>query len=258
MKKLYLAMIFVGLLGCGKQTSEPSNTSTILAGNSKWGKRVLTICWELMSEETKSYRDSIERTTKEAFKDLVISFDFIGQCDWHGDIRIFIYDDHTMYDDPRYKKLKSIVHSDFARSGPLNNNIEVIGAGHPHTVTAGSYMENRQAGLVLNRSFKNSFPGFDELYNDYTPKGQFNLSVSVALHEFGHALGYDHEDKHPDRQCQEFAEPLGRDNIVGPYNPFSFMSRCYYRNYNHNLGILRPNENDIKHFNSAHKFLLEL
>jgi hypothetical protein len=107
--------------------------------------------------------------------------------------------------------------------------------------------------LVLNQTFKDADPGFRELYARLNAQGKKNIALTAAIHELGHALGLRHEDAHPERTCDDFAEQPGDMPgellVVSAYNPFSFMSRCYYRTFNYNLSVVYPNAKDIEGIN---------
>ncbi len=71
----------------------------------------------------------------------------------------------------------------------------------------------------------------------------------------GHAIGLRHEDAHPERTCDDFAEPISDARAVGGYNPESIMSRCFYRNFDYEKGKLSFNQEDIETINTLYSDL---
>lgn len=240
------------VVGCSDQSETPtgSKMQTVASPNAAWRQDTIVVCWEIMSPGTQNYRMQVQRAIQESLKGFVIPLVGFEQCPTKGgDIRVFVYDDDEAKGSARYNELVGVL-----RSGLLGPRDGAI--GHPRVRQIGQKIQGLPAGLVLNRSFEDSLPGFQELRNSFTPQGQENLSLSVALHEFGHALGLRHEDAHTEATCDDFAEEPGvgpgAAKDITPYNAFSFMSRCYYRSFNYNLGPLLPNERDLQGLNVLH------
>ena len=63
---------------------------------------------------------------------------------------------------------------------------------------------------------------------------------AIAVHEFGHAIGFAHEQNRPDTpgECQQPKQGENGDLLLTPYDPNSVMNYCNQK-YN-NDGKLSP------------------
>jgi hypothetical protein len=223
--------------------------STVAYKNGLWTNNKVEVCWLFESSSTDEFRKKVQQLTESSFRDAVIHFAGWKECSpkvLDFTVRLFIYDDESSQDNIHFQEIKRYL---IARSEGT------YGAGHPQ------FLHNPSTGddpwtvhVVLNRSLKDT--RFEDLAGQFNAQGRDNLAMSTTIHELGHVLGLRHEDAHPERTCDNYAEDLRDDTlVVSQYNPFSFMSRCYYRTFNYNLGLVLPNALDIKGLNILYKDL---
>ncbi|MDM0116715.1 M57 family metalloprotease [Variovorax sp. J22R133] len=105
--------------------------------------------------------------------------------------------------------------------------IEDIG---PHVKALGSFLDGMRDGMVLNFSFKQWSSTCRENENM-----RRDCIRSIAVHEFGHAIGFAHEQNRLDRESSCFERPQGSngDALLTPYDARSVMNYCNPR-YNNN------------------------
>lgn len=95
-----------------------------------------------------------------------------------------------------------------------------IAATRPHTDAVGVYLNARPHGMTLSFDFNSWRPSCNA-----TPDA---CVVAVAVHEFGHALGFTHEQLGPNRQpeCVDEPQDILGDYLVPKYDPTSVMNYC--------------------------------
>jgi len=156
--------------------------------NSKWESIPISVCWENPSRADARYR----AITRDAIEET---------WERHSQVR-------------------------FAGWGACANDskgirIRVADEG-PHVQALGKYLDQRPGGMVLNFTFSTWGVGTKcESNRDF-------CVYALAVHEFGHALGFAHEQTHADKpaECKaDSAGPVG-DYSVTKYDPASVMNYC--------------------------------
>jgi hypothetical protein len=96
----------------------------------------------------------------------------------------------------------------------------------PHVKRLGRFLDGVRDGMVLNFIFDNW--GRSCAYSEARRRA---CVASVAMHEFGHALGYAHEQNRFDApgECQELKQGSNGDLLLTPYDPASVMNYCNER-----------------------------
>lgn len=96
----------------------------------------------------------------------------------------------------------------------------VVDEAQPHTRSVGIYLDRMPSGMHLNFSFKGWRPECQKDLN--------GCARAVVVHEFGHALGFTHEQREPGAPAECSSEPtdIVGDYLVTEFDDKSVMSLC--------------------------------
>jgi hypothetical protein len=109
-------------------------------------------------------------------------------------------------------------------TGPNQRGIRIrIQDTGPHCKRLGNRLDGMRDGMVLNFTFNNWCPSCGGLPN----RREFSIRA-IAVHEFGHAIGFAHEQNRADAPawCQEERQGSDGDWYVTIYDPESIMNYC--------------------------------
>lgn len=159
---------------------------------SKWKKTHLTVCWDNPSPQFQRAMSLVQQEIQETWGSPSIS---------------------------------KLTFTGWEKCAVPNRGIHIfIDDSGPETQKLGRQIDGLVKGMVLNFMFVAWGQGCRETY-DYCVK-------AIAGHEFGHAVGFAHEQNRPDKAGECRLPPSGERGdsyLLTPYDPHSIMNYCNSR-----------------------------
>lgn len=162
----------------------------------RWPSKNIPVCWENPTPANQKYRTMVQNAVRDSWqKEGAVDFSCWCPCQ--------------------------------ANSKGVRIKIEDTEEG-PYTLGLGAKMNGVKNGMVLNFTFENWSPKAGASREVLLNKQEFYIKA-IAIHEFGHALGFAHEQNRSDckfANCDNKEQGAEGDWLITPCDPNSVMNYC--------------------------------
>ena len=187
---LFIPVFFLFSVNCSFAEEISSHSSQLTGlGSGIWKKNNIPVCWENPNSTNENGRNLTRTSVKNTWeKNSLIRFTGWGACKENSDGIRILIED----DGPHVKKL-------------------------------GSHLDGLKNGMVLNFDFNNWSSSCKQSPNNIS----YCIKV-IAIHEFGHALSFSHEQNRPDapNECRKEMQGTTGDILITSYDINSVMNYC--------------------------------